>query len=114
MPRVDSCVPLVGRHPRHSLPGAVLRTLLPSGYSRGKLRKIRSCWSRKWQHPILCRLIRLDPRGVAREWEKTMRKRLVRAVILIAIASGIAIGVADAAGAVDLPARFTTDSVSWG
>ena len=31
-----------------------------------------------------------------------MRKRLVRAVILIAIATGIAIGVADAAGAVEL------------
>jgi len=43
-----------------------------------------------------------------------MRKRLVRAVILIAIATGIAIGVADAAGAVDLPAHFTSDSVSWG
>ena len=54
-----------------------------------------------WQHPILCRLIRLDPRGVAREWERTMRKRLVRAVILIAIASGIAIGAASAAGAME-------------
>ncbi|HEY7104245.1 MAG TPA: hypothetical protein VH573_21625 [Mycobacteriales bacterium] len=43
-----------------------------------------------------------------------MRKRLVRAVILIAIATGIAVGVADAAGAVDLPGRFTSDSVSWG
>jgi hypothetical protein len=79
-----------------------------------KLRKIRCCRREIWQHPILCRLIRLDPRGVAREWERAMRKRLVRAVILIAIATGIAIGVADAAGAVDLPARFTSDSVSWG
>ena len=43
-----------------------------------------------------------------------MRKRLVRAAILFAIASGIAIGVADAAGAVELPARVTADSVSWG
>ncbi len=43
-----------------------------------------------------------------------MRKRLVRAVILFAIATGIAIGAADAAGAVDLPAQFTSDSVSWG
>ena len=80
----------------------------------GKLRKIRCAGSEIWQHPILCRLIRLDPRGVAREWERAMRKRLVRAVILIAIATGIAIGVADAAGAVDLPAHFTSDSVSWG
>src|SRR5512133_2572329 len=95
-------MPLVGRHPRHSLPCAVLRTLLPSGYSGVKLRKIRCCSSGNRQHQILCRLIRLDPRGVAREWERAMRKRLVRAVILIAIASGIAIGVADAAGAVDL------------
>ena len=51
---------------------------------------------------------------MAREWERAMRKRLVRAVILIAIATGIAIGVADAAGAVELPAQFIGDSVSWG
>jgi len=43
-----------------------------------------------------------------------MRKRLVRAVILIAIASGIAIGVADAAGAVDLGRPGATDGISWG
>ncbi len=43
-----------------------------------------------------------------------MRKRLVRAVILIAIATGIAIGVADAAGAVELPGQLIGDSVSWG
>jgi len=44
-----------------------------------------------------------------------MRKRLVRAVILIAIASGIAIGVADAAGAVDLGrSSVATDGVTWG
>ena len=44
-----------------------------------------------------------------------MRKRLVRAVLLIAIASGIAIGVAAAAGAVDLgrPA-VATDGTLWG
>ena len=44
-----------------------------------------------------------------------MRKRLVRAVILIAIASGIAIGVADAAGAVDFGrSMVATDGVTWG
>jgi hypothetical protein len=44
-----------------------------------------------------------------------MRKRLVRAVILIAIASGIAIGVADAAGAVDLSRPLVaTDGLTWG
>ena len=44
-----------------------------------------------------------------------MRKRLVRAVILIAIASGIAIGVADAAGAVDLGHQLVaTDGTLWG
>jgi hypothetical protein len=42
-----------------------------------------------------------------------MRKRLVRAVILIAIATGIAIGAADTAGALELP-QFIGDSVSWG
>jgi hypothetical protein len=44
-----------------------------------------------------------------------MRKRLVRAVILIAIATGIAVGVADAAGAVDLGRPMVaTDGISWG
>jgi hypothetical protein len=44
-----------------------------------------------------------------------MRKRLVRAVILIAIASGIAIAVADTAGAVDLGRPMVaTDGISWG
>jgi hypothetical protein len=44
-----------------------------------------------------------------------MRKRLVRAVILIAIASGIAIGVGSAAGAVDLGRPMVaTDGISWG
>ena len=80
-----------------------------------KLRKIRCCRREIWQHPILCCLIRLDPRGVAREWERAMRKRLVRAVILIAIASGIAIGVGSAAGAVDLGRPMVaTDGISWG
>jgi hypothetical protein len=45
-----------------------------------------------------------------------MRKRLVRAVILIAIATGIAVGVADAAGAVDLgrAPMMSTDGTLWG
>jgi hypothetical protein len=44
-----------------------------------------------------------------------MRKRLVRAVILIAIATGIAIGVADAAGAIDFGGTaVTTDGTLWG
>ena len=44
-----------------------------------------------------------------------MRKRLVRAVILIAIASGIAIGVADAAGAIDFGGTtMSTDGTLWG
>jgi hypothetical protein len=45
-----------------------------------------------------------------------MRKRLVRAVILIAIASGIAIGVADAAGAVEgfhFGGGATVDGSTW-
>ena len=42
-----------------------------------------------------------------------MRKRLVRAVILIAIASGIAIGVADAAGAIDFGGAATVDGSTW-
>src|SRR5512133_110443 len=110
-------MPLVGRHPRPSLPCAVLRTLLPSGYSGGKLRKIRCCCNGIWQHPILCRLIRLDPRGVAREWESgTMRKRVVRAVIFVAVAFGVAVGAASAAGAVpSLPFGGTAvvDGASW-
>jgi len=52
---------------------------------------------------------------VAREWERAMRKRLVRAVILVAIATGIAVGVADAAGAIDFgPQVVATDGISWG
>ena len=45
-----------------------------------------------------------------------MRKRLVRAVILIAIASGIAIGVADAAGAFEgfhFGGSVISDGSSW-
>jgi hypothetical protein len=44
-----------------------------------------------------------------------MRKRLVRAMVLIAIALGIAIGVADAAGAVDLGrSMVSSDGMTWG
>jgi hypothetical protein len=45
-----------------------------------------------------------------------MRKRLVRAVILIAIATGIAVGVADAAGAIEgfhFGGAVVTDGSSW-
>jgi hypothetical protein len=41
-----------------------------------------------------------------------MRKRLVRAVIFIAVATGIAVGGASAAGAVTLHAP-TSDGVFW-
>lgn len=44
-----------------------------------------------------------------------MRKRLVRAVIFLAVATGIAVGVADAAGAVTFgphPAA-STDGTMW-
>ena len=45
-----------------------------------------------------------------------MRKRLVRAVIFIAIATGIAMGVADAAGAIDFGPQVggSTDGNHWG
>jgi len=45
-----------------------------------------------------------------------MRKRLVRAVILLAIATGIAIGVADAAGAIEginFGGAATLDGSTW-
>jgi hypothetical protein len=101
--------------PRDSLPCAVMGTLLPSGYSGGKLRKIGCCSANIRRHQILCRQIRLDPRGVAREWESgTMRKRFVRAAIFIAIALGIAVGAADAAGAVSFgPHSVSTDGSVW-
>jgi hypothetical protein len=42
-----------------------------------------------------------------------MRKRLVRAVIFIAIAFGAAIGAAGAAGAVTLPHAVSSDGSAW-
>ena len=77
--------------------------------------KIRCCWLEFWQHPLVCCQIRLDPRGVAREWESgtTMRKRLVRAVIFIAIATGVAVGAAGAAGAVGAQTTIS-DGIFWG
>jgi hypothetical protein len=42
-----------------------------------------------------------------------MRKRLVRAVVFIAVALGIAAGVADAAGAVSLTHSVSTDGSMW-
>jgi hypothetical protein len=42
-----------------------------------------------------------------------MRKRLVRAVIFIAVAMGVAIGAASAAGAVGAPHATVTDGVFW-
>ena len=42
-----------------------------------------------------------------------MRKRLVRAVIFLAVATGIAVGAASAAGAVSLPRTPVTDGVYW-
>jgi hypothetical protein len=42
-----------------------------------------------------------------------MRKRLVRAVIFIAVATGIAVGAASAAGAVTLPHTAVTDGIYW-
>jgi hypothetical protein len=43
-----------------------------------------------------------------------MRKRLVRAAIFIAIALGIAVGAADAAGAVSFgPHSISTDGTMW-
>jgi hypothetical protein len=42
-----------------------------------------------------------------------MRKRLVRAVIFIAVAFGAAIGAASAAGAVDLGHSMSSDGSMW-
>jgi hypothetical protein len=43
-----------------------------------------------------------------------MRKRLVRAAIFIAIALGIAVGAADAAGAITFgPHTVSTDGSTW-
>lgn len=43
-----------------------------------------------------------------------MRKRFVRAAIFIAIALGIAVGAADAAGAITLsPHSVSTDGTMW-
>jgi hypothetical protein len=56
-------------------------------------------------------------RGVAREWERAMRKRLVRAVIFIAVAFGVAVGAANAAGAMEGihfgGGAVVTDGSSW-
>jgi|tagenome__1003787_1003787.scaffolds.fasta_scaffold9361396_2 hypothetical protein len=44
-----------------------------------------------------------------------MRKRLVRAIIFIAVAVGVAVGAASAAGAIGLPgAEVSSDGISWG
>ncbi len=42
-----------------------------------------------------------------------MRKRLVRAMIFIAVATGIAVGAATAAGAVTLPHAPVSDGIYW-
>jgi hypothetical protein len=44
-----------------------------------------------------------------------MRRRLVRAAIFIAVALGVAVGAASAAGAVDLGSRpsVSTDGIIW-
>jgi len=43
-----------------------------------------------------------------------MPKRLVRALVFIAVALGIAVGAAGAAGAVDFPGHVAvTDGMSW-
>lgn len=42
-----------------------------------------------------------------------MRKRLIRALVFIVVALGVAIGAASAAGAIDL-GEAGTDSISWG
>ena len=42
-----------------------------------------------------------------------MRKRLVRAVIFIAVAFGVAVGAASAAGAVDFQHSLSTDGTMW-
>jgi hypothetical protein len=59
--------------------------------------------------------IRPDPRGVAREWESgTMRKRLVRAVIFIAVATGVAVGAAGAAGATEFGSHLRSSAgIIW-
>jgi hypothetical protein len=44
-----------------------------------------------------------------------MRKRLVRAIIFIAVAVGVAVGAAGAAGAINLSgAESGGDGISWG
>jgi hypothetical protein len=61
-------------------------------------------------------LIHLDPRGVAGEWEwGTMRKRLVRAIVFVAVAIGVAVGAAGAAGALDFGSGYSvnTDGAAW-
>ena len=53
---------------------------------------------------------------MAREWESgtTMRKRLVRAVIFIAIATGLAVGAAGAAGATEFGGHVvSTAGIIW-
>jgi hypothetical protein len=42
-----------------------------------------------------------------------MRKRLLRAVIFIAVAIGVAVGAAGAAGAVGLPSTAVSDGIFW-
>ncbi|HVD27789.1 MAG TPA: hypothetical protein VNC79_04730 [Mycobacteriales bacterium] len=44
-----------------------------------------------------------------------MRKRLVRAIVFIAVAIGVAVGAANAAGALDLGGSSTvsTDGINW-
>lgn len=43
-----------------------------------------------------------------------MRKRLIQALIFIAVALGVAVGAAGAAGAIGLSGPDFTDGVSWG
>jgi len=44
-----------------------------------------------------------------------MRKRLIRALIFIMVAVGVAVGAAGAAGAISLPgAESGSDGMSWG
>src|SRR5829696_7790330 len=96
--------------PRDSLPCSVLRTLLPSGYSGGKLHNIRRCRGILGQDQILCRLIHLDPRGWSRNGRVgSMRNRLVRGLVFLAVILGVAIGAAGAAGAADLGRAVSAD-----
>ena len=53
---------------------------------------------------------------MAREWESvTMRNRLVRTAIFIAVAFGVAVGAASAAGAVNFGGHpvASTDGAVW-